>query len=76
MVIELKREQASDVALGQIQRYMGFIKKNIANNNEDVRGCIIATDNDLGLKNALSVNPLIDFYKYSINFSLQKIDNE
>jgi len=75
LVLELKRDKASDIVVGQTLRYMGYIKNNIATNNEKVRGCIIATEEDQGLTNALSVTPDIDFYKYQINFSLNKVQN-
>jgi len=74
LVLELKRDKASDIVVGQTLRYMGYIKSSVAKNQESVRGCIIATEEDQGLKNALSVTPHIDFYKYNINFSLNKTD--
>lgn len=74
LIIELKRDKASDEVIGQTLRYMGYIKKFIALNNEKVRGCIIATEEDKGLKNALAVMPNIDFYRYKINFSLEKLE--
>ena len=49
---------------------MGYIKNTLANRNQTVKGGIIATEEDQGLKNALSVTPDIDFYKYNINFTL------
>jgi len=42
VVIELKLSKGADVALGQIQRYMGWVKKNLAENNANVHGVIIA----------------------------------
>ena len=73
LVLELKRDKASDIVVGQTLRYMGYVKNSIATNNENVKGCIIATEEDQGLKNALSVTPDIEFYKYQVNFSLNKI---
>ena len=64
---------ASDVVVGQTLSYMGYVKKHLAANNEAVRGCIIATDADQRLKNALSVNSEIDFYEYKINFEMNKV---
>ena len=75
LVMELKRDMASDVVVGQTLRYMGYIEKHLAT-NEDVRGCIIATDADEGLKNALSVVNKIDFYEYKINFEMSKVSLE
>ena len=53
---------------------MGFIKNNIAQNNESGRGCIIATEADQGLRNALSVVDNIDFYEYKINFEMSRVN--
>jgi restriction system protein len=41
LVIELKKGRSSDVVVGQILRYMGFIKNELAVNGESVRGIII-----------------------------------
>lgn len=73
LVLELKRDKASDIVVGQTQRYMGYIKNNVAQ-NEDVRGCIIATEADQGLRNALSVVDNIDFYEYKINFEMNMVN--
>ena len=37
LVIELKKGRASDAVVGQIQRYMGFIKDEIAEDHQTVR---------------------------------------
>jgi len=72
VVIELKRGRASDVVVGQIQRYMGFIKEELAETDQSVRGIIIAFEDDVKIKRALSVAPNIEFYTYKINFKLEK----
>ena len=72
MVIELKKGRASDRVVGQIQRYMGYVKEEIAENNQNVKGLIIALEDDLGLRRALSINPDIDFCRYQIRFDLIK----
>jgi len=69
LVIELKKGRASDIVLGQIQRYMGHIKKNLAK-NKSVKGLIIALEDDKNLKDALSVAPNIKFKKYEVSFKL------
>ena len=73
LVIELKKGRASDKVVGQIQRYMGYIKEEIANSNQSVKGLIIGLDDDLGLRRALSFNSdIIQFKKYQIKFDLVK----
>jgi len=42
LVIELKKGRASDVVVGQIQRYMGYILEEIAEDDQTVRGLISA----------------------------------
>jgi len=74
LVIELKKGRASDSVVGQIQRYMGYIIEEMAEENQSVKGCIIAFEDDLRIKRALKINPSIDFYKYEISFRLKKID--
>ena len=69
LVIELKKGRASDVVLGQIQRYMGHIKNNLAG-GKDVKGLIIALEDDKNLRDALSVAPNIKFMKYEVSFKL------
>ena len=69
LVIELKKGRASDVVLGQIQRYMGHIKNNLAGGKE-VKGLIIALEDDKNLRDALSVAPNIKFMKYEVSFKL------
>ena len=72
LVVELKRGQASDKVVGQVQRYMGYAVERLAEANQTVRGAIIALGDDLSIKRALLVAPNIDFYKYKVDFKLEK----
>jgi len=72
LVIELKKGRASDVVVGQVQRYMGYIKEELLENGQTVRGAIIALEDDLRIKRALSVVNNIDFYKYEVSFKLYR----
>lgn len=72
LVVELKKGRASDSVVGQIQRYMGYIAEEIAEDNQRVRGVIIALEDDLRIRRALKVAPNIDFYKYEVRFDLIK----
>ena len=77
IVIELKKGRASDRVIGQIQRYMGYIKDEIAEDDQEVKGIIIAFEDDQRIRRALSVTNNIEFYRYRINFNLKKVtDNE
>jgi restriction system protein len=70
LVIELKRGRVSDVVVGQIQRYMGFVKDELCEPGQTVRGIIIGLDDDLKVRRALSVTQGIEFFKYEISFKL------
>lgn len=72
LIIELKRGRASDVVIGQIQRYMGFVKDELLENDQQVKGLIIGLEADNRLKRALSVCNNIDFYRYKVDFKLIK----
>lgn len=72
LVVELKRGKASDSVVGQIQRYMGYVLEELAEDNQTVKGAIIALDDDLRIRRALKVAPNIDFYRYEISFTLKK----
>jgi restriction system protein len=70
LVVELKRGRASDVVVGQVQRYMGFVLGELAETGQSVRGAIIALEDDLKLRRALAVTSNIDFYRYQVSFKL------
>lgn len=72
LVVELKRGRASDVVVGQILRYMGFIKDEIAEVDQEVLGAIIAFEDDKKLQRALSSVSSISFYRYQVSFKLVK----
>lgn len=72
LVVELKKGRASDNVVGQIQRYMGYVKEELAEPSQQVKGVIIALEDDLRIKRALSVTSNIEFYRYEVNFKLHK----
>lgn len=72
LVVELKKGRASDAVVGQVQRYMGYVLDELAEPDQQVRGCIIALEDDLRLRRALRVTSNIDFYRYQVSFKLFK----
>lgn len=72
LVIELKKGRASDVVVGQIQRYMGYVLEELAEADQTVKGVIIGLEADNKLKRALAVTQNIEFYRYQIDFKLSK----
>ena len=73
LVVELKKGRASDVVVGQTLRYMGYAAQELAEQNQRVRGIIIALEDDQRIRRALSVSPNIEFYRYQISFRLVKV---
>ena len=72
LVVELKKGRVSDMVVGQIQRYMGYVKDELAEEHQTVRDVIIGFEDDVRIQRALSVAPNIDFYTYKVSFKLQK----
>jgi restriction system protein len=72
LVVELKKGRASDSVVGQIQRYMGFVKSEMAGPDQTVKGAIIALEDDKRIRRALTVAPDIEFYRYEVSFELVK----
>nr|WP_233120869.1 endonuclease NucS domain-containing protein [Chlorobium sp. KB01] len=72
LVVELKRGRATDVVVGQVLRYMGFVKEQIAESDQTVEGVIIALEDDKKMRWALMSVPSISFYRYQISFKLIK----
>ena len=72
LVVELKKGRASDVVVGQVLRYMGYVQEELAENGQTVAGVIIALEDDQRIRRALAVVPSIKFYRYQISFKLLK----
>jgi restriction system protein len=72
LVIELKKGRASDNVVGQIQRYMGYVLEELAEEGQTVKGIIIALEDDNRIRRALAVAPNIEFFRYQVSFKLFK----
>lgn len=72
LVIELKRAQSSDDTLGQVQRYMGWVKENLVGDGGRVEGLIIAQKQSEKLRYALMATQDIEFMQYEMTFCLRK----
>jgi hypothetical protein len=73
VVIELKVSRGYDRVVGQILRYMAWIRKNHADQNQKVRGIIIAREITEDLLLACSETQNVDLFEYSLSVSLKKI---
>lgn len=72
LVVELKRGQTSDQTIGQIARYMGWVKHWLAG-DKNVKGLIIAAAHDKRMEYSLKVVNDIELCVYKVDFSLEKM---
>jgi Endonuclease NucS len=71
VVIELKRDQADDQVVGQVSRYMGWIKKKWADHQRvNVRGIIVAHEATDRLRSAVLAHPHISVFTYQFTVTL------
>jgi len=73
LVVELKKGRATDRVVGQTLRYIGYVRDELADEGQTVEGAIIAPDDGLALRRALSVVPNVAFYRYEVNFRLVQV---
>ncbi len=73
LVVELKKGRVSDNVVGQLQRYMGYVKEELAEKSQTVKGVIIALEDDARIRRALAVTNNIEFYTYQVSFKLFKV---
>lgn len=71
VVVELKRGKSSDSTVGQILRYITWVKENLAGKETLVRGIIIAKEVDEALRHAVKYLDNISVMTYKVDFSLQ-----
>jgi len=71
VVIELKKGLSSDAVIGQILRYIAWVKRNLASGKE-VKGLVIAPEVDEKLELALSEVDQVELLVYKIDFKLHK----
>ncbi|HEM7873890.1 TPA: DUF91 domain-containing protein [Burkholderia contaminans] len=72
VVFELKRGRAPDQAIGQLARYMGWLKKTIARDRE-VHGVIVAREINETLTYSVAAMPNVSLYEYKVKFDLKMI---
>lgn len=69
-VFELKRARTPDRAIGQLTRYMGWVRKTIGK-DQKVNGIIVAKEINNGLRYAISVVPNVSLFEYEVEFRLK-----
>ena len=71
LVIELKRGPSGDATVGQVLRYMGWVRRRLAQGHQKVRGMIIAHQAEPGLVYAVDAVPDVELRLYEVSFRLR-----
>jgi len=74
VVIELKVSRGYDRVVGQLLRYMAWIRKHHADEGQPVRGVIVAREISDDLLLACSELDSVGLYEYELSVSLRKVD--
>ncbi|MCY4615004.1 MAG: endonuclease NucS [Chloroflexi bacterium] len=69
VVVELKRGKSSDQVVGQVLRYMGWVREHLSN-GRGVSGIIITHDYDQRVRYAVAELPSVEAWTYQVSFSL------
>ena len=73
MVVELKVSRGYDRVVGQLMRYMAWIRKNLAESNQSVSGVILARNISEDLALACSELENVKLYEYELSLTLTEI---
>jgi endonuclease len=70
VVFELKLNKSEDRTVGQILRYMGWVKQNLTTDGR-VKGVIVGQGMNEKIKYAVSMTPEISLFEYEVSFTLK-----
>ena len=73
VVIELKKNRTDDAVVGQVLRYMGWVREHMPDGGGAVSGIIIAPEVSDRLKYALKMVPNVGVFTYSVSFGLNRV---
>lgn len=78
LVVELKLSRSSDQTVGQLLRYMGWVKSHLAESDEEVEGVIVAESFDDRLRYAIRAIPEgnIKVFRYRVQLDLEPIGED
>jgi RecB family endonuclease NucS len=71
VIVELKRGRLSDKVVGQVARYMGWVRVHLAQTGQEVQGLIVAHETDDQLAYAVSALPGLTLMTYAVKFELK-----
>lgn len=73
VVVELKKDRAPDKVFGQLSRYMGWVRKNLAG-GKPVRGVVVSRTIDTNLKSARDAHDTkIELVEFGLSFGAKTV---
>lgn len=73
VVIELKKGRTGDEVVGQVLRYMQWVRRNLCKKGELVKGLIVVGEKDTKLEHAVAeVSDKVSIKLYKVSFRLEK----
>jgi endonuclease len=73
VVVELKRGHSADRVVGQVARYMGWVRTHLAAAGQGVEGIVVAREHDDRLRYAAAALPGLTIFNYTVTFELQPV---
>ena len=74
VVIELKVSRGYDRVVGQLLRYVAWIKKNLADQGQQVRGFIVAREISEDLLLACSLVSNLELFEYELSLNIKRVN--
>lgn len=74
IVVELKRGRPSNKVVGQVARYIGYVRTHLAKPGQPVEGLIIAHEADDPLRYAVAAFPGLQLMTYGVSFQLNTVE--
>jgi Endonuclease NucS C-terminal domain len=74
VVVELKRGRPSDKVVGQVARYMGYVRTHLAKPGQSVEGLIVAHEAEEALRYAVAAFPGLQLTTYEVTFQLSTVE--
>lgn len=74
VVVELKVSKGYDRAVGQLLRYMGWVKKHLAEPGQLVRGVIVAREISDDLRYACACVPAVALLEYQLSVAMRQVE--
>ncbi|MCH8274918.1 MAG: DUF91 domain-containing protein [Armatimonadetes bacterium] len=73
VIVDLKVSKGYDRVVGQLLRYVGWVRQNLADPGQEVRGLVIAREISDDLRLACSVAPNIELFAYELELRLKRV---